>query len=106
MKLIELRKKNNKTQKEIAEYLSITQSGYSNYECGKTEPDINILKKLSKFYNVSVDYLIENELENDIGFLTKEQVKAVKLLKALNRDNLMVTTGRMLEILEKQEKEE
>lgn len=106
MKLIELRKKNDKTQKEIAAFLHIAQNTYQGYEAERCEPNIKILKMLSRYYNVSVDYLIENELENDIGFLSKEQVKAVKLLKALNRDNLMVTTGRMLEILEKQEKEE
>lgn len=45
------------TQKQIAEVLETTQQYYSDYENGKRDIPIRIYIKLSKFYNVSIDYL-------------------------------------------------
>ncbi|HAM79563.1 helix-turn-helix domain-containing protein [Ornithinibacillus bavariensis] len=53
----ELRKKHKLTQKDVAEFLGITESGYGYYEQGRNEPSIEILKKLSKRYSVSMDYI-------------------------------------------------
>ena len=45
-------------QKEIATYLNITTSAYGFYEQDKRKPTPEVLSKLAKFYNVSVDYLL------------------------------------------------
>ena len=45
-------------QKEIAEYLSISQNTYSQYETGVISLTAEVLIKLSDFYNVSIDYLL------------------------------------------------
>ncbi|MBR2179034.1 MAG: helix-turn-helix transcriptional regulator [Selenomonadaceae bacterium] len=34
---------------------------YSKYEQGTTEPDIATIKKLANFFDVSIDYLLEND---------------------------------------------
>lgn len=57
-RLKELRKSNGKTQKELAEYLGISERGYQNYEMGKREPNLEILSKLADYFNVSTDYLL------------------------------------------------
>ena len=54
----ELREDNNFTQKEIAKMLSCSQQVYSNYELGQRDIPTDILIKLSKFYNASVDYIL------------------------------------------------
>ena len=54
----ELREDNNFTQKEIAKMLSCSQQVYSNYELGQRDIPTDILIKLSKFYNTSVDYIL------------------------------------------------
>ena len=59
-KLRFLRKQQEFNQREIAEYLGIDQTTYSRYETGATEPDIESIKKLAKLFNVSTDYLLEN----------------------------------------------
>ena len=46
------------TQKQIAEYLNITQNSFSQYEIGILNYPIDILIKLSVFYQTSVDYLL------------------------------------------------
>lgn len=56
--LKELRQKENKTQKEIAEDLNITQRTYSNYETGKREPSIDMLINIADYYNTSIDILV------------------------------------------------
>lgn len=45
------------TQKQIAEVLETTQQYYSDYENGKRDIPIRVYIVLSKFYNVSIDYL-------------------------------------------------
>ena len=60
-KLRYLRKHQEFTQAEVAERLKINSTTYSKYECGTTEPDIITLRKLANFFNVSIDYLLEND---------------------------------------------
>ena len=54
-----LREDNDKTQKEISEYLFCDQSLYSKYERGIREVPVYIIIKLAKFYNTSTDYILE-----------------------------------------------
>ena len=60
-KLRYLRKHQELTQVEVAENLKINSATYSKYEQGITEPDIATIKKLANFFDVSVDYLLEND---------------------------------------------
>lgn len=93
MKLLELRKQKNKSQQEMAELLQIKQHSYSQYELGKTEPNIKNLIKLADYYNVSVDYLIGRQWHNDIGYLTPQQVECVNMIKQLNDNNQIKLMG-------------
>ena len=54
----DLREDNDKTQKEIAEYLGTTQQVYSRYEKGENEIPVRHIISLCKYYNVSADYLL------------------------------------------------
>lgn len=54
----DLREDNDKTQKEISEYLFCDQSLYSKYERGIREVPISIVVKLAKYYNTSTDYIL------------------------------------------------
>lgn len=55
----ELREDSDFNQSQIADMLSISQSTYSRYESGYLDIPSEILKKLAKFYKVSVDYILE-----------------------------------------------
>ena len=59
MRLRDLREDNDITQKTIAEYLSIKQNTYSQYENEIRQIPIDLLVKISTFYKVSVDYILE-----------------------------------------------
>ena len=57
-RLIEQRKINNVTQRQLAEYLQIAQPSYIRYENGSSEPSLENLVKLADYFDVSVDYLL------------------------------------------------
>ena len=54
----DLREDNDKTQKEVAEYLGTTQQVYSRYEKGENERPVRHIIALCRFYNVSADYIL------------------------------------------------
>ena len=49
------------SQIEVATKLGLTLSTYSKYENGIHPPTIEILKKLAELFDVSLDYLVEND---------------------------------------------
>ena len=57
-RLKDLREDKDLLQKDIAKFLDISQQYYSQYELGKYTMPIELLIKLSEFYNVSLDYLV------------------------------------------------
>lgn len=57
-RLRELREDRDLSQREIAAYLNLSQTGYSKYETGENEIPVKSLVQLSQFYNTSVDYLL------------------------------------------------
>lgn len=57
-RLIEQRKLNRLTQRQMAEYLQIAQPSYIRYENGSAEPSLENLVKLADYFDVSVDYLL------------------------------------------------
>lgn len=54
----DLREDADLTQKQIAQYLKMSQTGYSKYETGENDIPITVLLALADFYHVSVDYLM------------------------------------------------
>ena len=58
-RLYELRVDNDLLQKDIAKILNISQQYYSQYEQGKKEIPLRHIITLSKFYNTSIDYIVE-----------------------------------------------
>ena len=64
-KLRHLRKYQELSQAEIAKKINVLQSTYSNYEQGIREPDIATIKKLANIFDVSIDYLLENDNLSD-----------------------------------------
>ena len=46
-------------QREVAEYLNVSQNTYSQYETGVISLTAEVLIKLAKFYDVSIDYLLD-----------------------------------------------
>lgn len=56
----ELREDHDIKQDTVAKYLGISQQTYSNYENGRREIPIAVIKELARFYKVSTDYLLRS----------------------------------------------
>jgi len=57
-RLKDLREDHDYKQKDIANFLDISQQYYSQYELGRYTMPIELLIKLAKHYKVSLDYLV------------------------------------------------
>jgi len=65
-KILELRKKSNLSQEELAGKLGVARQTISKWELGETSPDLKQAKELSKIFNVSLDELTNNNIKNII----------------------------------------
>ena len=52
------REQKNISQSELAEKLNVTRQAVSNWETGKTQPDIDTLHKIADMLEISIDELI------------------------------------------------
>ena len=85
--ILEYRKKSGLSQEQLGEKVNVTRQTISNWELDETSPNPEQLKLLSKALNVSVDELIDNDIENVIlkkVKLTEKHKKSIKnILKGL-----------------------
>lgn len=56
--LKEARRSCSLTQKQVAEKLGVVESCYANWEQGRTEPGIEMLRKLGSVFGISIEDLI------------------------------------------------
>ena len=98
----ELRKEKKRSQQQMADFLKTTQTTFSNYETGVYEAPYEVLIGLSKYFNVTIDYLlglsdtrgevktekepvvfgrngISEENKQFIGRLSNEQLDAIRI---------------------------
>ena len=66
-KLQELRKNKGLTQEELAEILYVSRTAVSKWESGRGYPNIDSLKEISKFFEVTIDDLLSGERLIDIA---------------------------------------
>lgn len=62
-KIILERKKNGWSQEELADKLGVTRQAVSKWEGAQTMPDLQRILEMSRLFQVSVDYLIKEEVE-------------------------------------------
>ncbi len=86
-KLRELRLKKGLSQVQLSKVLNISQTSYSQWERGVCEPNIETLKKISRYFNISLDILLESninpktidEIRLELENLDIEQLKKLLL---------------------------
>ena len=104
-KIKNLREHQELSQKELCNKIGLPASSYCRYESGETQPSPAVLKLIANFFDVSVDYLLDNQFFSDNElvdlqdfiekgnytiygkFLTeRERQKLVAMLKILFKD--------------------
>lgn len=72
--LVKYRTSSGMTQAELAEKISYSDKSISKWERGEGLPDINILIKLARIYNISLDELVGEEApQKKLSFVAKFQ---------------------------------
>ena len=82
------RQKAGLTQKEAADKIGVKDYQLGNYETNRSQPSLEILKKMSKVYLVSIDKMLGNNmLANKLAIEANEDdyVDIEELLKNLNK---------------------
>ncbi|PHX77671.1 MAG: DNA-binding protein [Flavobacteriales bacterium] len=69
-----LRKRRKRSQEDVAKSLKLTRSAYNSYENGVAEPGIQILIRLSEFFQINIDKLIRIDL-NQVGEMQLSQLE-------------------------------
>ena len=78
----ELRKSFNKSQVQMAKDLNVSKQCVSNWENDNIQPSVDMLVKISEYFNVSCDYLLGLSKDEiiDVSGLTQEEVGHIKLI--------------------------
>ena len=64
-KITTLRKSNGWSQEDLAEQLNVSRQAISRWENGTALPDANNILQLSKLFNVTTDYLLNEDYSSD-----------------------------------------
>lgn len=62
-KFKELLGKTNKTTYQISKETGISQTAFSNWKSGRSDPSLESLKKLADYFGVSIEYFLSEEKE-------------------------------------------
>ena len=84
-----LRLREDMTQAQLAQKLSLTKSVISAYETGLRLPSYDVLIQIAKIFNVTTDYLLglERKYELDLSGLTQAEIDALlNLIKAMKHN--------------------
>ena len=84
-----LRLREDMTQAQLAQKLSLTKSVISAYETGLRLPSYDVLIPIAKIFNVTTDYLLglERKYELDLSGLTQAEIDALlNLIKAMKHN--------------------
>lgn len=86
----------NFTQEQVAEALSVSRQTISNWETGKTYPDIVSVVKMSDLYNISLDRLLKEEksMSNYLNYLEE----STNTVKSKNRLSMLILISTYLGI--------
>lgn len=74
-RLVELRTERGLSQEDLAEKLYVSRQTISNWERGKTYPDINSLLLMATYFDVSLDHLIKGDVDEMKHHVEQKQFK-------------------------------
>jgi transcriptional regulator with XRE-family HTH domain len=93
-RLRELRKHHHYTQEYISSLLNIERPAYSNYECGKRTPPLELIIQLADLYQISLEDLLCNPdfsacaatNEFSLSSITKDEKILLRIYRMLSKE--------------------
>jgi len=99
-RLKQLRKQRNLTQRQIAEFLEISQSTYAKIETGDRNLKLTKLTKLCNLYNVPEEYIVYGEGKPNEDKLTFKGSKGLDLKTLARMNKIIKNLDEMRELYE------
>lgn len=89
-----LRKERNLTQDQLAEKLNVTRQAVSNWENGKTQPDVDTLVKLAQVLEISVENLIYGDQTKTLLRRSGGETEGMEIARNIKRlANVLAVLG-------------
>ena len=85
-RLRDLREDKDLTQKELSAMIGLTPKMISFYENAQRTPPVDVLIKLAKIFNISVDYLIGNHISDPRHNITIQERNLLHYYRAFSND--------------------
>lgn len=106
-KIKELRKSKRINQMTLSKYLNVSKGAIGMWETNKREPDIQTIKRIANYFNVSLDYLLENEfketnkknqekIKSESNYVITSEQNYEKILKLVLFDEIENITSDMI----------
>lgn len=92
-KIIKLRKANGWSQEDLAENLNVSRQAISRWESGTALPDSNNILQLSKLFDVTADYLLNEDYSSDIDIPCMKDVHEILDSQKKNYGNLSLVAS-------------
>jgi transcriptional regulator with XRE-family HTH domain len=114
-KLVYLRKQKNWSQHDLSDQVGVQVTHISRLENGKSQPSVELLRKIAQAFGVTMDYLVDDEADEatPVSIKNKSLAKRLELLEQLEQEDQktiinvidsMLTKKKMLDLLLKKEK--
>ena len=94
-KITRLRKEDNLTQEQLADILHVSRQSVSKWESNLSYPETEKLIQLSKLFNCSIDYLLNNEVEIKDSLSNNSTVSKKKKKITINKRGLPLAIATM-----------
>lgn len=88
-RLKECRKNKGKNQEQVAEQIGISRARYSHYENNHVEPDLDLIRKMADYFNVSSDYLLGRTDVPDVEETDRRKIIINKIATEFRDSDLM-----------------
>lgn len=84
-KIVTLRKQRGLSQEELAGKLNVSRQAVSRWEVGSALPDASNVLQLSKLFEVTADYLLNDDYESDhdVPAVKSSEKKAINQIKTI-----------------------
>lgn len=84
-----IREEKSLTQQAIADLIAMHRSNYSRVETGDRDLSIEAIGKIAKFFNMSIDDLVnfEGEIPNEVTFEDKNTIEQMQLIQQLDEED-------------------
>lgn len=94
-----LRLKKGLTQSKLAKIIGVSRSALSMYEINASEPDFNTVCKFADYFNVTADFILGRNCQNDNTALTDEETLLLANYRKCNKENKKMLIGLSKELL-------